>query len=263
MQDSIAVSGHGGWHIVNATPDVRFQIENTATLRPGPGIRETPIHSLLLTDAELDHTIGLLILRERTAIDVRATRAVLDILEDAFPVKRILQSYACLRFLEVTPGESFPLDEGSVVVTPVALGCKRPGYGSACSKSSNDLVVGYRFHSLSSGRIAAYAPQIGEWNDNVEKLLADADLIFCDGTFASEDELVKLGITKSTASAMGHLPLFGKNGLADKLCRLTSARKFLIHVNNTNPVLDACSPESAILAKLGIRIAEDGMEFEL
>ncbi len=250
------------WYLLNATPDVRFQIESFPQLHPGPGLRETPVRGVLLTDAELDHTLGLLILREGTSLEVFATAAVLAALAEAFPIRQILHSYAPFRWQEVEPGEAFLLDEGKLRVRAFRLGAKRPRYATD-SKIGGDWVVGYRFEDLETGGVAVYAPAIEAWTSELDAQLSGAHCAFIDGTFWTDNEMIRVGASRLTAREMGHLQISGAGGSAERLAAWPIPRKVYLHINNTNPILDDESAESRFLPGMGIEVGWDGMEVEV
>jgi pyrroloquinoline quinone biosynthesis protein B len=250
------------WYLLNATPDVRFQIESFPQLYPGPGLRETPVRGVLLTDAELDHTLGLLILREGTSLEVFATGVVLTALATPFPIRQILHSYAPFRWQEVKPGEAFLLDEGRLRVYGFRLGVKQPRYLPS-PKMDGDWVIGYRFEDLGSGGVAVYAPAIEAWTNELDAQLSGAQCAFIDGTFWTDDEMIQIGASPLTASEMGHLQISGAGGSAERLATLPIPRKVYLHINNTNPILDDESPERDLLTSMGIEVGWDGMEMEV
>ena len=265
----LAVSATGeDWHLVNATPDVRLQIESFPALHPSltaqspSRLRQTPLHGILLTDAELDHTLGLPILREGTPLDIYATSAVLECLSESFPLRQVLQPYTSLRWREVKPWESFPLESGRLRVQCIPLGLKKPRY-AARMKTKGDWVIGYRFEDAKTNRAIVYAPSIEKWSQELRAVLATASCIFLDGTFWSEDEMIRVGVGGWTAQDMGHLPISGANGTAERLSDLPGQRKIYVHVNNTNPVLEEDSIERRYLAERGIEVGWDGMEVEV
>ena len=259
----LAVSGTGKkWYLVNATPDVRLQIESFPSLHPGPGVRETPLAGVLLTDAELDHTIGLLILREGSPLDVYGSQEVLATLTDFFPVRRILQSYTPLSWHPVTPGEPFFLDGDRLRVQSFRVGCKKPRY-AAHAGGEGTWVTGYRFEDMETKGVAVYAPSVESWDESLVRQMAGADCVLLDGTFWTEDEMIQAGAGSLTAREMGHLPISGPEGTASHLSLLEAKRRIYIHINNTNPVLDEESPESRFLAEEGIEVGWDGMEVEV
>ncbi|OZB90393.1 pyrroloquinoline quinone biosynthesis protein PqqB [Paenibacillus sp. XY044] len=270
MHNSLAVSDEGNdWVLVNATPDIGAQIEAHAELAPGSRIRHTPISAVLLTDGELDHTMGLLHLRESSEIDVYAAAPVLDALKEAFPVRQILEPYAAYRWLEVKPQESFPLFGGRVMVYPFFLGSKPPRYASAQRSSQRNeppavpWVVGYRFVDRRTGGTAVYAPGVESWSNELHTQLEAADCVLVDGTFWHSDELRQLGISGLTAPDMGHVPIAGPDGSLERLSQISAGRKIYIHINNTNPILDEDSAESRKLRELRIEVGYDGLELEV
>ncbi|WP_063846064.1 pyrroloquinoline quinone biosynthesis protein PqqB [Paenibacillus sp. FJAT-27812] len=269
MHNALALSLDGqSWYLLNATPDIREQIEAHCTLWPGPGLRDTPLLGVLLTDAELDHTLGLLSLREGAELEIYASAPVLHALSYAFPVRKVLEPYAKLRWQEVKMGEPLFLFEGNVVIRPFYLGCKSPRYVAACGSMENDWmnrewVIGYRIEDLLSGGVAVYAPGIESWTTELEQNLAGAHTIFIDGTFWQGDELRNLGISELGAADMGHIPITGSDGSLQKLISMPASRKIYIHINNTNPVLDQASIAYRRLQEQGIEVGYDGMEMEV
>ncbi|KZE78554.1 hypothetical protein AV654_02020 [Paenibacillus elgii] len=269
MQSSVAVSSDGAaWYLINATPDIRQQIEAQPSLRPGPGLRSTPIAGVLLTDAELDHTIGLLSLREGGQLDIYATGPVMQALAGPFPVRHMLEPYAGAHWRAITPGDPFALFGGRLEVTPFYLGSKAPRYAYGCLGGNEGgeaptWVVGYRIEDRLTGGKAVYAPGIEAWSDELERMLTDADCILLDGTFWQADELKGLGVSDLAAWDMGHVPIDGTDGSLHQLARLTAARKIYVHINNTNPILNPASSECHTLLALGIEIGFDGMELEV
>lgn len=260
-QDSIAISKDGSsWHLINAGPDVRLQLEANAQLRPRDGVRSTPLRSVFLTDAELDHTLGLLILREGARLRIFAAQPVIDALSEHFPVKRMLASYTSHEWVAIVPNTPFELEQ-DLKITALPFGSKAPPYLK--SPHSSHYSFAFKMEDSRSGGSAIYAPGIGSWTPEIETLMGSATVILADGTFSTEYELESLKISSKSAKEMGHLPLFGEDGLADKLCRFSGARKFLTHINNTNPVLLEHSSERQSLRELGIELAYDGMLLEI
>jgi pyrroloquinoline quinone biosynthesis protein B len=254
--------------LLNASPDVCLQTEANAALHPGHSLRGSPIQAVLLTDAELDHTTGLLQLRQNSSMDIYATSPVLHALADGFPIRRIIEPFASFRWMEANLEESFPLFGGKLSVCPFFLGDKPPRYVYGEPPKNPDRepeawVVGYRIADRETGGVAVYAPGVEAWSPTLERHLKAADCIFLDGTFWHGDELRKLGVSELDASDMGHLPVAGPDGSAERLAEISARRKVYIHVNNTNPMLAEDSPERSRLAELGIEIGMDGMEMEV
>lgn len=275
LQSALAISPDGAaWYLVNATPDVREQLDRMPAAFPGPGIRESPLRGVLLTDAELDHTVGLLYLREGARWRLYATGAVLDVLETAFPVLPILRAYSpLLTVQEVSPGGSFTIEGArrAIRVHVTAMSDRLPLYAGSGRRHAArgeappapGAVVALTFEDLHSGRKALYAPGVRRLTPALEREVRQADLVLLDGTFWSEEELRTLGVSARTASDMDHLPMGGPSGTANWLQRLPGPVRRFVHVNNTNPALDPHSPERRLLREMGLDIAEDGWEVEL
>lgn len=249
------------WFLINATPDIRHQLERCEDLRPSAGMRSTPLRGVLLTDAELDHTIGLLSLREGSQLQIWSSASVLQALQTDFPVARILRLYNHASWQRIDPSGTLELSEGIVVKTHL-LGNKKPRYVSSAG-NSNDWVLGFEVIDKESGKSFLYAPQIGSWSTSLQEVVELSSICFVDGTFWSATELIDLGVSDQSSMDMGHLPLNGENGIASKLKSCSGTRKILVHINNTNPILDRQSAECMLLTKSNIEPGYDGMEFEL
>ncbi|HEV2373156.1 MAG TPA: pyrroloquinoline quinone biosynthesis protein PqqB [Streptosporangiaceae bacterium] len=266
-QDCLAVTGAGEkWYLVNASPDIRAQILATPELAAGPGRRETPVAGALLTDAELDHTIGLLMLREGSPLEVYGPAPVLDALASGFPVRLVLGPYGSVSWHEVRPGTAFILDE-QLSVTVVPLSAKRPRYIAAAQTQMTEgaaaldpWVVGYRFDDLVTGGSLVYAPCLAAWTEPLSEALTGATCVVLDGTFFRDDEMLRATGQDRPACSMGHLPITHTCPL---LRACPAARRLYTHLNNTNPALAAHSPERAMLAAAGIEVAHDGLMLDL
>lgn len=262
MHAGLAVSGTGErWFLLNATPDVHHQIEADRRLHPGPGVRDTPVAGVLLTDAEFDHTIGLLVLREGSSLRVLGTAEVMSALTDHFPVRGLLRDYAALSWETIDIGCPVDLDE-RLRVTAFRAGTKAPRYVPG-PRRAGDWEIGYRLQDPVNGTVAVYAPVVPEWTHAIVDQLADADCVFVDGTFWTDDEMARAGTGERTGRSMGHLPVGGADGSAAALAALRVPRKIYIHVNNTNPMLDTASAQRRELDELGIEVAWAGLEVEL
>ncbi|MEU9125364.1 pyrroloquinoline quinone biosynthesis protein PqqB [Streptomyces sp. NPDC048506] len=261
------------WYLINATPDIADQIERTPALHPGPGTRRTPVAGIVLTDAELDHTLGIARLREADRIEVLGTGPVRAALCERARLDAILTPYADLvwRELGCVP---VPLSDGSdVEVSALPVSAKRPRYaagtpsagpGSAASPraAAEPWVVALRLHDRHTGGTALYAPALAAWPDAFQEALADADVVLLDGTFWDDEEPRRSGFATRTATGMGHLPIDGPGGTARRLAPL-AARCFYTHLNNSNPLVDPTAPQHQELAALGLAVAAEGMEIAL
>jgi len=264
--DSLAVRyknpGRDNWAIVNPGVDLRHQLAKHAQLQPPAdgAVRNTPIQSVIVTDGELDHTMGLINLREGAALKVFATGIVLELMETAFPVRSVLKNYARLEFVKIIPGQPFFLAD-DLKVTAFALSDKLPRYAkdseSLLTAEFSGAVIGLKFESADS--VIAYAPQIGVWDSRVDSLFSGAEIILADGTFYTTDEMSSLGLEAGSAESMGHLPLSGEGGILAHLHEAKAPVKLLTHINNTNPILRDNSPERQAVENAGVKIAVDGM----
>ncbi|WP_416048732.1 pyrroloquinoline quinone biosynthesis protein PqqB [Cupriavidus basilensis] len=266
-QSSIALSDAGqDWVLVNASPDILEQLRQAPALQPARQPRDTGIAGVVLMDAQIDHVTGLLMLREhRQALPVYATAAVLQDLATAFPLTRMLSHYCGLDThtlaLDDAPFTVPPLH--SVMLTAVPLQSKAPPYSPNRNAPQRGDNIGLRIVDAATGRRAFYAPGLGRIEPRVLDELQRADVVLVDGTCWRDDEMQQLGFSAKTAADMGHLALSGPGGMIETLDRLPTARKILIHINNTNPILVDDSPQRGLLADHGIEVAYDGMEITL
>jgi pyrroloquinoline quinone biosynthesis protein B len=261
-QSSLAIRGAAGpWFLANASPDLRQQLEALPAERPN-GVRVMPVAGVLLTDAEIDHTAGLLLLREAsTAIRVYGSDAVRHALTDGFPVLPILAAYCGVDWRMLEPGSSLRVDGSSLEVESFPTGGDAPRYlaGAEAQVEASGLV----FRDRSTGGVLTYVPGLARLDDDVLDRLRASDVVLVDGTFWRDDDLVRLGISERTARQMGHVPLSGPGGTLEAFARLERPRVILVHVNNTNPVLLEHSPERHALLRAGVEVAYDGLEVDL
>ena len=261
-QSSLAIrGGQGPWFLVNASPDLRQQLE-TLDQPGGDGVRAQPIAGVLLTDAEIDHTAGLLLLRESaTPLHVYGDAGVERALRDGYPVLPMLQRYCGAEWQPLEPGRTQPLDGSSLEVEPFAAGGDAPRYlaGSDVELEASGLV----FRDRATGGVVTYVPGLARLDDGVVRRFAASDLVLVDGTFWRDDELARLGISDRTAGDMGHVPLSGPGGTLEVLAALERPRKVLVHINNTNPILVEDSPEREEVVRARVEVAYDGLEAEL
>ncbi|WP_210583226.1 pyrroloquinoline quinone biosynthesis protein PqqB [Streptomyces sp. GESEQ-35] len=258
---SLAVRADAGrWYIVNATPDIGDQIEETPALHPGPAARQSPLAGVVLTDAELDHTLGVARLREADAVELVATTPVREALLAGPRLGAVLGPYTDLNWRELG---AHPLTLGPELrVTAVPVAAKRPRYAAGTGADDPHWVVALVLTEPATGKSLLYAPALAAWPDAFQDAAQAADCVIVDGTFWDEDEPVRTGISARTASDMGHLPIDGPAGTA---CRLTSldARCLYTHLNNTNPLTDPDDDRHKQLADRGLEVAADGMVIEL
>jgi pyrroloquinoline quinone biosynthesis protein B len=262
-QDCLAVSATGeAWYLLNASPDLRSQVLAAPDLAAGPGRRDTPIKGVLLTDSEIDHALGLFLLREGSGLQVWATAPVLAALETALPIRGILGPYSTWTWHETAPNEPFTVDDGRLQITAIPVGQKRPRYASAV-EATGSWVVAYRVEDTETGGVLLYAPCLAEWPAGFDDIVAGVDCVFVDGTFYSPDEMT--GATGSSAGqkSMGHVPVGGPDGSLVALRRHPGVRRFYTHLNNTNPLLADGSPEHREVTEAGVEVPADGTELYL
>ena len=259
-QSSVAVSAdRRQWFLLNASPDVRGQIEAFPPLHPRNG-RATPLEAVLLTDAELDHTLGLLLLREAQALQVHATPAVHQRLRDGTGVLATLERYCRVDWHPVIPGVDVSLGAGLSYRAFDVPTTKRDRFGGAAEPGR---VVGYRLTDGHSGRAAVYLPGMQRLTPEVHAQLDACACLLVDGTCWDDDEMIRLGLAARTAGDMGHLPIGGPDGSLEQLAGLAIERTIYIHVNNTNPVLLEDSLQRQMLTDRGMEVAVDGLEVKV
>jgi pyrroloquinoline quinone biosynthesis protein B len=267
-QDSLALSRGGAgdrWLLVNASPDVLRQIERFAPLHPRAA-RDTGIGAIALTNGDLDHVLGLLSLRESQPLVVLATERVRAGLVERNAMLRTLArtpDQVTWRTLEL--GREVVLDSVGLGVTAVAAPGKLPVHLVGAVEPSPEDNVALRVRDMTSDRVCVVATAVGAL-DGVDAILRGAELVFFDGTFWSDDELPSQGLGKSRARDMAHVPIGGDDGSLVRFARidgLAAARRVYTHINNTNPVLRAGSPERAAVEGAGWELSFDGLEIAL
>lgn len=259
-QSSVAVCGNDGrWFLLNASPDLQAQL----TLLPvdrSDGVRTTVVGGVVLTDGEIDHTAGLLLLRESSApISVYSSDGVRHALTAHYPLLPMLERYCGLSWTEIKFGEVTRLEGSSLELESFSTGGDPPLYvGDANGPAS----IGLTIRDRGDGHMITYAPALAVFNDEIRERFAASECVLVDGTFWTNDELVALGISTRDARAMGHVPLSGDDGTLASLAALRP-RVILVHVNNTNPILLDDSVERATVEASGIEVSYDGMEIDL
>jgi len=260
-QASLAVSADGEhWILLNASPDLRAQIQANESLHPHGEARGSPIAAVVLTGAEIDQTAGLLSLRERSPFALYATAATLAAIADN-PMFAALASDVVARHA-VGPGERFALGHGIeaelfIVPGKVPLYLEGDDPDTASESAAN---VGVEI--FNGATRLAYVPGAAAITPAVMQRLARADVIFFDGTLFRDDEMIATGTGNKTGRRMGHMPLDGPDGSLAALNGLR-ARRIFVHINNTNPILVDGSPERGRVIAAGWEIAEDGLEVTL
>ena len=278
MQSQLAVSSDGrSWHLLNASPDMRVQIESHAELRPDPahGSRHSPIQSIILTNADLDHVLGLLLMRESQPLAVYSSGSVRRILlEDNSFFGMLRQSESQTRWRGVDPRQRFELkgpgeEPSGIFCTAISVSDRYPRYvppERVSQLKPQDAVFGLVL-AQAGGKTLGYFPGLGKVTPELEAIFAKCDVLFVDGTFWDEGELRRVHGTAQgnikTASEMGHIPQSGEAGSLKRFARLKGPRKIFVHINNTNPILDERSEEHRLVREAGWEVAYDGMEIRL
>ncbi len=266
-QESIAVSSDGErWFLLNASPDITRQIESFPPLTPR-ALRDTPIAGIVLTNGDVDHCLGLFSLRENQPLTLYATDAVRAGIVEGNLLYRTMQ-----RFSEQVTWRALPLDrevslaggDGPTLLaaTAIAVPGKRPIHLDGIAPPHPGENIGLLLREAAAGPRVAYLPAVAAISPAVAEACAAADLVFLDGTFWSNDELIAQSIGSQRAEEMAHRPVGGPGGTLETLSWLRGRRVF-IHVNNTNPILREDSPERAAVERAGWEVAFDGMEIAL
>ena len=262
-QSSIAVRGtKGDWFLVNASPDVRQQLEMLRDETPDT-MRSSPVAGVLLTDGEIDHTAGLTILRESTEpLQIYGTDTVREALTEGFSLLQVLKDYCGVQWTAIAPGSTISLGGNSSLEVEAFLLPGTPPKYMRRTSSDDDWVVGFTFRDRSSDSVVTYAPALAELTPSIIERLESSDCILVDGTFWQNEELLKLGMSNRDALAMGHLPLSGNDGSLTILSQLSCSRKIFTHINNTNPILFPDSLERQLVEAAGIEVGYDGLTIE-
>lgn len=266
-QSSIAVTSDGlDWVLFNASPDILTQIQNCAVLQPARNLRDTGIASIVLMDAQIDHTTGLLMLRENSQpLNIYCTAPVKEDLSTGNPLFRVLAHYCDINWHEIAvePDEIKIKGAAGIVFKPLPLTSNAPPYSPHRDKPVSGDTIGMLMNDIGSGKSLFYAPGLGEMEPHVWECMQGADVVLVDGTMWTDDEMIMRGASQKTARSMGHLPQTGTGGMIEWLDKLpATTRKVLIHINNTNPILDEDSTERGLLTEHGIEVAMDNLEIE-
>jgi pyrroloquinoline quinone biosynthesis protein B len=262
-QSSIAVSADGAsWMLLNASPDILAQLRTFPEAQPARRLRDSAIAGVMLVDSQIDHTTGLLMLREGERLRVHCTDCVREDLTTGNPLFHVLEHYCGVDWRRIdTREERFVPIEGlpGLAFRAVALASKSPPYSPHRLSPREGDNIGVLMRDEASARVLFYAPGLGEIQPHLTSIFEKADCLLVDGTFWTDDEMIRAGVGTKLARDMGHLPQAGPGGMIELLTRYPRTRKVLVHINNTNPILDEDSAERAQLAALGIEVAADGM----
>ncbi len=289
-QTQVAINADNhSWFLLGASPDLRSQIESTPELQPQNGIRQSPIAGAVLANADIDHVLGLLLLRELQPLRIHATASIRRILREDNSLFAMLQRLTNqASWTDFAPGETFALTGSSekdlsekdsgLRVRALSLAQHFPAYVSTDRQQSlkaEESSLGFFVDSAASvgrtllsaeastGKRLAYMPAVPEISDALLAEFDNVDLLLLDGTFWSDDELIRIQGSGQTARQMGHVPVSGPEGTLVRLAHLRRPRKIYLHINNTNPMLNEAGPEYRQVRDAGWEIAEDGWQFDL
>jgi pyrroloquinoline quinone biosynthesis protein B len=269
-QTSLAVSANGrDWFVLNASPDLRLQIEATAALHPREGLRSSPIAGVLVPGGDVDAVVGLLHLRERHHFFVYAPARVLAVIA-ANPIFHALAP-DCVERVELPLDRRIELagtaSPSGIAVVAFAVPAKVPLYLETAGKdpgiTEEGDAVGLQIIDSGTGRSFFFIPGCAAMTDPLRRRITGSELVFFDGTLWRDDEMLRLGVGDKTGRRMGHISRSGDGGAIAAFRDLGVKRRIFIHINNSNPVLLDDSPERKLAEAAGWEIAHDGMEVRL
>ena len=253
--------------LFNTSPDILEQIRSHPTLQPARSLRDTAIAGVVLMDGQIDHATGLFMLRERgSKLPLWCTDPVKEDLSHGNPVLRVLDHYCGVEQHRIALDGSWFTVPGvaDLRFQALPLSSKAAPYSPHRENPVPGDNIGITVHDQRSGKTVFYAPGLGDVTPAVFEALCSADAVLVDGTFWTDDEMPKMGLSTKRAREIGHLPQSGAGGMIEWLAKLpTATQRYLIHINNTNPILDEDSPERASLTLAGIQVCEDNMRLEL
>jgi pyrroloquinoline quinone biosynthesis protein B len=272
-QAQLAVSpAPSNWLLLNASPDLRQQLERDTEFAPSGSLRSSPIRGVALTSADADCVLGLLHLREFQPLEIYATDGVRRVLTEENSLFRTLErSRPPVRWNTLRSDRPTPIfsrgsveDDVSLCCRAVRLGGDFPDYVSERLRSNlpkEEAVIGLEV--TQGEKRLFYAPSLPGRGEEWKRSLAQSQLAFLDGTFWTDEELVDVRGEGKRAREIGHVPLSGPGGLLEQLPGSRNVRRVLIHLNNTNPVLDEASEANRMVREAGWELASDQMEFML
>lgn len=265
-QSSIAVSENGiDWILLNASPDIRQQLFEFKAAQPARKLRDTGITSVILMDSQLDHTTGLLTLREGCPMNVWCTEMVHQDLASGFPVFNMLKHWnGGLQYHEINPKQAFKIDGfENLEFLPLIIKSAAPPYSPHRNDPHDGDNIALIIKDHKTQKQLFYAPGLGKIDDQIMQIMQSSDCVMIDGTLWTDDEMQQTGVGTKTGREMGHLYISGEGGSLCYLNQLSTPKKVLIHINNTNPILNENSSQFAELKANGVEVAYDGMQIEL
>lgn len=265
-QSSIAISENGtDWVLFNASPDIRQQLFDFKAAQPARHLRDTGIHSVVLMDSQLDHTTGLLTLREGCPVDVYCTEMVHQDLTTGFPLFNMLKHWnGGLQHRQIDPKKAFKIDGFSnLEFIPLVIRSAAPPYSPHRNDPHDGDNIAMIVKDHKTQKQLFYAPGLGKVDDQIMQIMRESDCVMIDGTLWVNDEMQECGVGTKTGQDMGHLYISGEGGSLSYLDQLQKPRKIYIHINNTNPILNQDSEEFNTLKKHHVEVAYDGMQIKL
>ncbi|MBN6534271.1 pyrroloquinoline quinone biosynthesis protein PqqB [Acinetobacter pittii] len=265
-QSSIAISENGtDWVLLNASPDIRQQLFEFKAAQPARKLRDTGITSVILMDSQLDHTTGLLTLREGCPMNVWCTEMVHQDLTSGFPVFNMLKHWnGGLQYNEINPKQAFKIDGfENLEFVPLIIKSAAPPYSPHRHDPHDGDNIALIIKDHKTQKQLFYAPGLGKIDDQIMQIMQSSDCVMIDGTLWTDDEMQQTGVGTKTGREMGHLYISGEGGSLSYLNQLSTPKKVLIHINNTNPILNENSSQFAELKANGVEVAYDGMQIEL
>ncbi len=260
-QSSLAVTGNGtDWAILNASPDIRQQLADAASLHP-TDLRTLPLRSVVLTNGDIDHVAGLLTLREMQPFTLYATAEIHRVLAEN-PIFSALNA-SVVRRETISVGDPFRPTPG-VTAELFPVPGKVPLYlegETVETELLGEQTVGVML--IAGDKRAFYIPGCATLNDDLRQRLQNADVLFFDGTLWSDDEMVRAGLGQKTGKRMGHMSMSGEDGSLRAFDAQEIGRRIYVHMNNTNPVLRPGSEERATVEAAGWAVGHDGMEISI
>ncbi|MEO8636357.1 MAG: pyrroloquinoline quinone biosynthesis protein PqqB [Gemmatimonadales bacterium] len=264
-QSSVAVSADGHrWFLLNASPDVREQLGRLTREAPVE-TRHVPVEGIVLTDAELDHTLGIALLREARHLQLYATAAVRAVLAEDSRILPVTSAFAQVETTDLVLDVEIALryrdgNTSGLVATAFVVPGDPPRFAR---QKLVGHTVGLLLRETATGATLAFLPGCGALDTSLLNRLGQARLILFDGTFWTDDEMIRLGLSERTARQMDHLPQSGHEGSLRQLSQLSGARVVYTHINNSNPMLVEDGRERREVEQAGLVVGDDGMRFEL
>ncbi|KHF76466.1 Coenzyme PQQ synthesis protein B [Acinetobacter sp. neg1] len=265
-QSSIAISENGiDWVLLNASPDIRQQLFDFKAAQPARKLRDTGIRDVILMDSQLDHTTGLLTLREGCPIKVWCTDMVYQDLTTGFPVFNMLKHWnGGLQYQQIDPKQAFKIAGfEDLEFMPLIIQSAAPPYSPHRHDPHEGDNIALIIRDHKTQKQLFYAPGLGKIDEQIMQIMRDSDCVMIDGTLWTDDEMQNTGVGSKTGREMGHLYISGEGGSLSYLNQLSRPKKVLIHINNTNPILDENSAQCVELKAHGVEVAFDGMQIEL